>query len=108
MQKSCFTNCSRLAITARGTPYESCIRYCEGWVEAEFGPFEHAWILLEGRIVELTLAPDRLVQYGEHRVLTPTEVVVRCGQIGHFGPYHQLHRFNPLARQIRELQQRTV
>lgn len=110
MQRDCFTNCSRLAIAARGTPYESCIRYCEGWATSRFGglelPLEHAWVQLEGRIVELTLPPDRLVQYGQHRVLSPAEVVVLCGQIGHYGPYHRLHEFHPHIAQIRALQRR--
>jgi hypothetical protein len=94
MTQQCFTNCSRLAFAARATPYERTVHYCEGWatvrLRATTIPIHHAWLQVDGQLVDLTLEPTIGTEYDLQHVLTPVQVVIRAGQLGRHGPYFDL------------------
>lgn len=97
--KSCFENCLRLVLTAARRNRESGLFYCEGWAGSLI-PMEHAWLLFNGEIVDLTL-PDRDVEYGEHRCFTPAEAVAGLVRTCVWGPISNLSEIGPYAEALR-------
>lgn len=58
MIKECYTNSQRFLIHNEYLPEPFNLEYHEGIVTGII-PFEHAWLTLEGDILDLTLSPDR-------------------------------------------------
>lgn len=54
--KHCYQNCLRLLFEDD----ENLLRYCEGYADIGVGPFQHAWLTINRRVVDPTLdAADR-------------------------------------------------
>jgi hypothetical protein len=48
MQKKCFHNAQLLAVE------DPTLQYVEGFAQSRFGPVHHAWLLLNGKLLDLT------------------------------------------------------
>ena len=104
--KSCFENCARLIIGALRFNYAQYFTYCEGWIEADGLPMQHAWLLYKGEIVDLTLVGRDDVTYGEHRTMTCKEARDKIVETGKYGPFVELHSFGPHVEVWKELQKK--
>lgn len=60
--KECFANCQRFVVDVAlyGLPLD--VEYREGYVMSIL-PIEHAWLVVDGEVVDLTLDPDREREY---------------------------------------------
>jgi hypothetical protein len=56
--KECFANCQRFAIDVDRYQLPLDVEYREGYVISII-PIEHAWLMVDGETVDLTLDPDR-------------------------------------------------
>lgn len=54
--RRCFENCIQAAYVGRGSDIQ--LQYCEGYADLSMKPVEHAWLLIENRVVEIT-TPNR-------------------------------------------------
>lgn len=90
--KSCFENCQRLMMAVARAGLDERVRYCEGWATSMI-PIEHAWLEVDGVIVDLTL--DDVAEYGAHRTFDATEVMRRLCIVQVFGPLSNLWEINP-------------
>lgn len=74
--KECFMNSQRFLL---GVSPEMGLVYCEGYAEMMISqaryPLEHGWLLYRGAVLDLTLGPDRAIEYGRHAVYTAEEVL---------------------------------
>jgi hypothetical protein len=59
--------------------------YREGWVRSLI-PFEHAWLVYEGAVLEPTLDPDIVVEYGRHVEYSAADVGRSLATTGRWGP----------------------
>ena len=60
--KECFANCQRFVTDVDLHGFDLNVEYREGYVVSIL-PIEHAWLTVNGEVVDLTLAPDRPREY---------------------------------------------
>jgi hypothetical protein len=76
-------NCQRFAIGAKSIGLD--VEYREGWVESII-PIEHAWLIYEGKVLDLTLGEDREVTYRESTAYGVEEIIGNCVRTGAWCP----------------------
>ena len=82
--KGCYENAAKLCISARGTPLEDRVRYVEGTITSERCPIpiRHAWVTLDGEIIELTITGDC-----KHEPVGTLTVIELCRKLVESGLY---------------------
>src|SRR5262252_8440527 len=73
-KQSCFQNCQRIVLAARGTPLEGRLEYREGWFQSVI-PIKHAWLMFDGCIQDPTLGDTTPEQYLESISYTHEQIV---------------------------------
>lgn len=58
LMKECFANCQKLVFHNQHLETALDLEYHEGYAVGLI-PFEHAWLVFEGELVDLTIGPDR-------------------------------------------------
>jgi|AntDeeMinimDraft_6_1070357.scaffolds.fasta_scaffold06662_4 hypothetical protein len=72
--KQCFYNSQRFLVTARQMGLDLDLEYHEGYAQTLI-PFEHAWLVYEGEVLDLTLPPDREPVYHDSLVFGYNDIV---------------------------------
>ncbi len=110
--KQCFSNCQRFVLGVQrlapmGIDLE--VEYREGWVHTVI-PMEHAWLIYEGRVLDLTLDPNRDVEYLCSNIVSQEEILLRVVRTGEYGPVYPraLGESSPMFEGARRLQEMMV
>ena len=107
--KRCFDNCGQFVMALRYTELAERFRYCEGFVQSCGVPIEHAWLLHDDRIVDLTLAEGRSLQYDAKLTLTVEQACTRIVELNRYGPLLNVEERNAsLVELQRWLQQNNM
>ena len=85
--KACYENAARICLAALEQGVEG-VRYVEGVVTSKACglPIRHAWVTLNGEVVELTLE-DEDYDHRPYRELTPLEVLHTTIKHGAYGSW---------------------
>jgi len=99
--KQCFANCQRLALSRKLE-----VEYREGWIQTII-PIQHAWLVFQGKVLEMTLDPGREVEYLDSYPVSMEELALSIIRRRSYGPVYpkELDGMNPLAAQIRQLRE---
>ena len=84
--KQCYANCQQLIISNQQSGFGLDLHYREGWIETVI-PMQHAWLVYNGEILELTLTPNfnHEVQYLNSLECSIDEILVHMLKTGHYG-----------------------
>lgn len=80
--KQCYMNCQKLILRTHLPDLE----YWEGWSDRII-PFDHAWLLWRGEIIDLTLEPETKYPVSNYRgYMVPRDEVLQVLRRGWYGP----------------------
>ena len=79
--KQCFANCQRFVTQNNLDANPLDVEYREGYITVII-PLEHAWLLYKGEILDLTLGPDRDIQYNDSFGYSAADIWASCGATG--------------------------
>ena len=99
--KECFANCQRFMVDyarlVRRLGLEHEVEYHEGYVISLI-PFEHAWLVIDGTIVDITLGSDRDIRYLRSYTYSSDEINRNLAESGMYKPltgHRDLHALSP-------------
>lgn len=98
--KQCFANCQRFVLHA-GLDVE----YREGYVLTVI-PMVHAWLIYKGEVLDLTLDPNREIQYLASYTVFYDEILSHVIETERYGPVHphDLDELSPFYEGFLKLQ----
>lgn len=101
--KQCFANCQRFALDSS---HDLDVEYREGYVVTVI-PMEHAWLVYKGKVLDLTLDPDREVQYLDSYAVHYGEILDMIMSTHRYGPVRpqDLAELNPSYARFLKLQE---
>lgn len=102
--KQCFANSQRFALYADRHGIE--VEYREGYASGLI-PFEHAWLMFEGRVLDLTIEPDGAVEYLKSYAVPTATILQHVVRTETFSPIdpRRLWQCNPFAKSFEQLRE---
>jgi hypothetical protein len=112
LMKQCFRNCQLFALHNARLNLGLDVEYHEGWATSII-PFEHAWLVWRGKVVDLTLddADEVGIVYGESTVFTPDDIRRNMRLTHTYSPVTGMRRFSeihPLYEHFKSLNKRLM
>jgi hypothetical protein len=98
--KQCWANVQRFVLNNHMMGLGLDVEYHEGWAHRLI-PFEHAWMVYRGEVLDLTLPPGD-VEYHESQTYTAAEVAEALGRSGFYGAvdWRKLAEIHPMRAQF--------
>jgi len=95
--KECFSNCQKFTLDSKRYGLDIEVEYHEGYVISII-PFEHAWLTFEGEVLDLTLGPDKVVEYLDSYTYSREEIRESVQKDMRYSPltsYQKFHQISP-------------
>lgn len=94
--KECFANSQRFVLDCQRYGLDLDVEYHEGWVLTII-PIEHAWLMWEGEVLDLTLGPEKGVRYLESRTYTREEIIENMVETHMYTPLTEPQEFYSMS-----------